>query len=438
MTRDAADAVVVGGGTIGGWTAWFLKRAGLDRVVLLEAGRLGAGASSRAAGMVRAQGGTETAVRLGLWSRGLLRRPAGPPRRSTRASWRRATACRASPRPRSTQAQDRIAMQQRLGLDVRWLDATAFDELNPAVADGLALGSSYAPGDGYLDPPRNVLAYTTALVTSGVDVREGVAFTGLQVAAGTVTGVATSAGDLSAPLVVLTGGAQLAEVGRAGRRAHRRRGCAASGRGHRGAPRPGCRPAADGLRRAGRHLLAARGGRPDVGHEQPRGAARRRPRVRRRLPRSDAGADGRAGAGHRASSACDARWAATIDFTPDHLPILGPAIDRRRPRRGHRRRGGRRPRDDVGTGGLPGGGRPRPHRRRRTSSTSPTSGSTVSTRTAAAGSPPTRSRCRSRSGPDRDRRHHHAYLPDARDIHEPVRRGLRHLLDRLGSLASAA
>src|SRR5687767_6497043 len=70
----AADAVVVGGGTIGAWTAWFLRRAGLADVVLLEADTLGQGASSRAAGMVRAQGGTEWAVRLGMFSRDFYRR----------------------------------------------------------------------------------------------------------------------------------------------------------------------------------------------------------------------------------------------------------------------------------------------------------------------------------------------------------------------------
>src|SRR5881396_2882794 len=68
-----ADAVVVGGGTIGAWCAWFLKQAGLRRVVLVEASRLGKGASSRAAGMVRAQGGTEAAVRLGMFSRDFYR-----------------------------------------------------------------------------------------------------------------------------------------------------------------------------------------------------------------------------------------------------------------------------------------------------------------------------------------------------------------------------
>jgi len=68
-SSTTADAVVVGGGTIGAWCAVFLKAAGLEHVVLLEADRLGTGASSRAAGMVRAQGGTDHAVRLGLWTR---------------------------------------------------------------------------------------------------------------------------------------------------------------------------------------------------------------------------------------------------------------------------------------------------------------------------------------------------------------------------------
>jgi sarcosine oxidase, subunit beta len=66
---ETADAVVVGGGTIGGWCAYFLRRSGLQRVVLIEKRTLGQGASSRAAGVVRTQGGTPWAVRLGEWSR---------------------------------------------------------------------------------------------------------------------------------------------------------------------------------------------------------------------------------------------------------------------------------------------------------------------------------------------------------------------------------
>src|SRR4029079_16051333 len=65
----SADAVVVGGGTNGAWTAWFLRQAGPGDVSLAERDPLAQGASARSAGMVRAQGGTEAAVRLGLFSR---------------------------------------------------------------------------------------------------------------------------------------------------------------------------------------------------------------------------------------------------------------------------------------------------------------------------------------------------------------------------------
>src|SRR4051794_22264032 len=70
---DTADAVVVGGGTVGGWCAYFLRRSGLEHVVLLESDRLGQGASSRAAGIVRSQGGTPWAVKLAEWSRAFYR-----------------------------------------------------------------------------------------------------------------------------------------------------------------------------------------------------------------------------------------------------------------------------------------------------------------------------------------------------------------------------
>jgi glycine/D-amino acid oxidase-like deaminating enzyme len=51
QSRDlpgTADAVFVGGGTVGAWCACFLRQAGLSRMVLLEKGMLGQGASSQA------------------------------------------------------------------------------------------------------------------------------------------------------------------------------------------------------------------------------------------------------------------------------------------------------------------------------------------------------------------------------------------------------
>lgn len=68
------DVVVVGGGNLGLWTALRLGRRGFGRVAVLERGWAGGGATSRSAGVVRQQGGSETAAKLGKLSRELYLR----------------------------------------------------------------------------------------------------------------------------------------------------------------------------------------------------------------------------------------------------------------------------------------------------------------------------------------------------------------------------
>jgi len=320
----SADAVVVGGGTIGAWTAWFLQRSGTGDVVLLERDTLGQGASSRAAGMVRAQGGTEAAVRLGLFSRDfylaqqdLLGIDSGFVEQGYFMP------CFAE--AEVAQARARIAMQQSVGLDVRWVEGDEVDAMNPSMAPGQTLGASYAAGDGYLEPPRNVLAYTTALFTAGVGVCERTAFTGLLTEGGRVTGVRTSAGDIATGRVVLTGGPSLAAVGAAagvripsGGARHQ---VVVTERHSDFAPErlPMIFDVASGI-----YWRPCEGGvmwgmsNPE---EQAGEAiefdqvyfARMRERMATLLPAT-------AKVGLRKT------WAATIDYTPDHLPILGPAL----------------------------------------------------------------------------------------------------------------
>jgi sarcosine oxidase subunit beta len=175
---DTADAVVVGGGTIGAWCAYFLRQAGLDRVVLVEKGTLGSGASSRAAGVVRMQGGTPAAVQLGRWSRDFYRRQRdelGTDSGFVQQGY--LLPCFSAAEVDA--ARERMAMQTGLGLPVRWLDAAEVDAMNPTLAPGRTLGGTFCAEDGYITPPRNVAAYTVALLSSGVQVFEQVAFEGL-------------------------------------------------------------------------------------------------------------------------------------------------------------------------------------------------------------------------------------------------------------------
>ncbi len=324
---DTADAVVVGGGTIGAWCAYFLRRAGLDRVVLVEKGTLGSGASSRAAGVVRMQGGTPAAVQLGRWSRDFYRRQQdelGTDSGFVQQGYLLPCFTEAE----VDAARERMAMQTGLGLPVRWLDAAEVDALNPTLAPGRTLGGTFCAEDGYITPPRNVAAYTVALLSSGVQVFEQVAFEGLLRPAGPtgpVTGVQTSAGPVQAGRVVLTGGPKLAAVGqRAGLR------IPAGGVRHQVAvteQHPDLDPARVPMvfdLAAGLYWRPEEGGllfgmsNPSEPPGENRGVdedyfALMRARLAELVPVT-------------AGLPLRRVWAATIDFTPDHLPIIGPAL----------------------------------------------------------------------------------------------------------------
>ena len=167
-----ADAVVVGGGTVGAWCAYFLRQSGVERVVLLERSTLGQGASSRAAGVVRSQGGTPTAVRLAEWSRAFYGRQAEDlPVDSGFVRQGYFLPC--FTKSDVAAAHCRMTMQRAEGLAVRWVDSDEADALNPTLALGRTRGGTFFEEDGYIHPPRNVLSYTVALSISGVDTASG-------------------------------------------------------------------------------------------------------------------------------------------------------------------------------------------------------------------------------------------------------------------------
>ena len=154
-----ADAVVVGGGTVGGMVCLLPRRSGLSRVVLLEASTLGQGASSRAAGIVRSQGGTPTAVRLAEWCRAFylnqteqlghrfgIRAPGVLPSLLHRA------------RRRVGPAADGHAAGAR-GQPVRWLDRDEATARNPTTGPGL---------DARRDLPRRRRLHPTAPERAGL------------------------------------------------------------------------------------------------------------------------------------------------------------------------------------------------------------------------------------------------------------------------------
>ena len=322
--QESADLVVVGAGTIGGWAATFAAEAGLKRVVVVERGVAGGGASSRAAGIVRAQGGTPATVALGRWTIDFYRSQQA--RYGTDSGFRELGYLILAVTARDErEGRARVAMQRAAGLDVSWLSAAEARTVNPTLAEVGQRGGSYASTDGAIDPPRNVLAYALAMQRTGVQLRERTAFEGLLVERGRVVGVDTSAGRIATERVLLTGGPTLRAVGKlAGIR------IAAGGARHQIAvtePHPAFeverQPMIFDLGK-GLYWRLEEGGLlfgMSNPNEQP-GVARQIdwPYLRRMQRRLEGLVPAVRGLGLRKV------WCATIDFTPDHHPILGPAI----------------------------------------------------------------------------------------------------------------
>lgn len=274
--------------------------------------------------MVRAQGGTTGTVRLGAWSIDFYRRQRDE--LGTDSGFRELGYLILAPSAEEERAaHERIAMQRAAGLDVRWVTSMEAVHLDSCLNPSSFRGASYAATDGCIDPPRNVRAYTLAMQQTGVELREGCRFTGIDTTGSRLRAVLTDKGRIETSRLILTGGPQLGEVGRllgltipAGAVRHQ----VAVTEPHE---------AFQAERRAmafdlngGLYWRLEEGGllfgmsNPD----EPPGIARSidwdymatmRKRLARFLPVTQ---------GLQLRKA----WAATIDYTPDHQPILGPAI----------------------------------------------------------------------------------------------------------------
>jgi sarcosine oxidase, subunit beta len=328
MANDRADLVVVGAGTVGGWASYFARVQGAGRVIVIERGRAGAGASSRAAGIVRAQGGNPTTVALGRWSIDFYR--------SQQAELGIDSEFRelgylifAQTADEVRIGRERVAMQRGAGVDALWLEPDEAVKLNSSLARDSFTGASYLATDGCIDPPRNVLAYSLAMRQAGVELREHTTFLGLRTeptASGSkLVAIETSTGRIETSRAILTGGPALHEVGQAAGIE-----IPAGAVLHQVAvtePHPAFeieRQAMGFDLGAGLYWRLEEGGllfgmsNPD---ETPGPARaidwpymeRMRSRLARYLPIT-------------ATLALRRVWAATIDYTPDHLPILGPAL----------------------------------------------------------------------------------------------------------------
>jgi glycine oxidase len=213
------DVIAVGGGVIGLSAGWRLAQRG-QRVVVLERGEPGGGASHVAAGMLapiaEADPAEESLLRLGIESAEAypafvaeLREAAGAEPGYLSCG----TLAVARDRDEAEALDHQLTVRQRFGLDVKRLRPSEARALEPAIAPTMRAALHF-PGDHVIDPRPLTAALARALRSAGGELRAGTEVVALELGGGAIRGVRLAGGELlSAPKVLVAAGVWSASLG---------------------------------------------------------------------------------------------------------------------------------------------------------------------------------------------------------------------------------
>ncbi len=203
MTQQTADVIIIGGGITGTSAAYQLALQG-HQVILLEKSFIAAGGTGRTGGIIRQHYSNETTARMALRSLKVWRDfdavVGGDP------GWVQTGALFLVNRRDMAGLKANMAMQQSVGIRTDFVDVQALCELAPYLNVADLVGAAYEPDAGCADGAMAANAYAKRARDLGAELLQGVEVTAITAEAGHITGVETTAGAFSAPVVVNAAG----------------------------------------------------------------------------------------------------------------------------------------------------------------------------------------------------------------------------------------
>jgi sarcosine oxidase, subunit beta len=208
-----ASVVIIGGGVVGCSIAYHLVKRGQRDVVVLEREAVGSGTTSKAAGGIRAQFPTETEVRFSLEAIGVFER--FEEEFGVDIGYRKIGYLFLVSDADDLRAfRERMALQRRLGVDVREIAPAEAKAIVPALRVDDLLAAVWGPNDAMAGPAEVTNGFARRARELGATIAEGVDVTAIAVERGRVAGVATTDGAIATPLVINAAGPAGAAVGR--------------------------------------------------------------------------------------------------------------------------------------------------------------------------------------------------------------------------------
>ena len=212
--RQTADIVIVGGGCMGCSVAWHLAQRGITNVVLLEREpQLGTGSTGKNAGGVRHQFSHPANIELSKESIGMIahfENIVGVPIDFHQDGYLFLLSKAANVET----FKRNVALQQRHGIDVRWVSNDDARTLAPGLDLTGVKGATYCPQDGVADPNGVTMGFAKGAQAKGVEIVREAELTGVRLDSHRIAEVRTSKGTISTPVLVNAAGPWAKSIGR--------------------------------------------------------------------------------------------------------------------------------------------------------------------------------------------------------------------------------
>jgi sarcosine oxidase subunit beta len=213
MVPKTADIVIIGAGAIGCSVAYHLGQRGQRNVVVLDRGTIGSGTTSKAAGGIRAQFGTEAEIKFSFEALDFFKRLKDEV--GVDAEFRPiGYLTLISSEGDLAYFRQRVALQRSLGVDVRIISPRDAREVVPSLAVDDLIAAVHCPTDGFAGPYEVTMGYAARAREWGVRFCEETMATGIRRQGDRVVGVETDQGLIASPLVVNAAGPAAAHIGR--------------------------------------------------------------------------------------------------------------------------------------------------------------------------------------------------------------------------------
>ncbi len=206
---DTAEVIVIGAGVQGASLAFHLTSRGA-RVTVVERSSVAAGATGRSSGLVRMHYDLLAETRLAWasfpWFRDWAERVGGECGfTETGFLW-------IEPPSGADRLGRNVASHQELGIETSVVDADQIRRIAPALRIDEGELAAYEPRSGYADPSGTAAGFMRVARNRGASLVQGAEVTSISVDGDRVTGVDTTKGSFSAPIVVNVAGGWAARV----------------------------------------------------------------------------------------------------------------------------------------------------------------------------------------------------------------------------------